>query len=141
MAGKYGSQSITVTLEDAPGGTARTITNFILTMGGIKITALTQPSHAFGDSWEEHTPTGMKKGDPITLTGFWDTTADTGPHVVFLSPDDGPQDDGRELVVGYGDSKIMTMDVRLISYAVLGKNGALTEFEAVLQPTGALTWS
>jgi len=141
MAGKYGSQSITVTLEDAPGGTARTITQFILTMGGIKITALTQPSHAFGDSWEEHTPTGMKQGDPITLTGYWDTTLTTGPHVVFLSPDDGPQDDGRELVVVFGDSKTMTMDTRLISYAVLGKNGALTEFEAVLQPTGAMTWS
>ena len=141
MAGKYGSASVTISLEDGPGGTARDITGFILTMGGIKITSNTQPSHAFGDSWEEHTPTGMRKGDPITLTGFWDTTATTGPHVVFIAPDDGPQDDGRELIVVFGDSTTLTCDVRLVSYSVIGQNGQLSEFEAVLQPTGAMTWS
>ena len=141
MAGKYGSASVTISLEDGPGGTARQIKNFILTMGGVKITAQTQPSHAFGDAWEEHTPTGMLKGDPITLTGFWDTTATTGPHVVFIAPDDGPQDDGRELIVVFGDSKTMTCDVRLVSYAVIGQTGNLTNFEAVLQPTGTMTWT
>lgn len=141
MAGKYGSASITVTLEDGPGGTARAITGHVLTMGGIKITAELQDSDAFGDTWAESTPTGKKKLEPLDLTGHWDTTATTGPHVVLIAPDDGPQDDGRELVVVFGDSKTMTVDVRLASYEVLGKNGELTEFAAQLVPTGAAVWS
>ena len=141
MPGKYGSPSVTITYDDAAGGTGRAVTNFILTMGGVKITANTQPSHAFGDSWEEHTPTGMRKVDPISLTGFWDTTATTGPHVVFVDPDDGPQDDTRTLVIVFGDSKTFTVETRLISYSVMGKNSQLTEFEAVIQPTGSGTWS
>ena len=141
MAGKYGSQSITVTYDDAPGGTGQAVTNHILTMSGVKITSAMQLSHAFGDSAEESTPSGMTKVEPITLTGFWDTTATSGPHVVFQTPDDGPQDATRTLVIVFGDSKTFTVETRLVSYEVLGKNGALTEFSAVIQPTAAHTWS
>ena len=141
MAGKYGSASVSVTLEDGPGGTARDITNHILSMGGIKITSAMQRSDALGDSWEEHTPTGKRKLEPLTLEGFWDTTATTGPHVVLQAPDDGPQDDGRELVVIFGDSKTMTVDVRLVDYEVLATNSELTKFRSQLLPTGAATWS
>ena len=140
-AGKHGSSEITISYDDGPGGSLRAVTNFILTMGAIKITSTMQPSHAFGDAWEESLPTGMKKGDPVTLTGFWDDTATTGPHIVFIDPDDGPQDSTRTLTIVFGNSKQVTMETYLVSYAVLGKNGMLTEFEAVIQPTGALTWS
>jgi len=141
MAGKYGSSSVTITLEDGPGGTARIITSFVMEMSGIKITANTEPSTVFGATWETHVPTGVMKGDPITLSGLWDTTTTTGPHVVFIAVDDGPQDDGRELIVVFGDSKTMTLDVRLISYEVVGAAGSLTRFNAVLQPTGTMTWT
>ena len=87
MAGKYGSASVTITYDDAPGGTGRIVTGHILTMSGAKIQSVLQASHAFGDSWEEHTPSGLMKMEPVTLTGFWDTTATTGPHVV-LRPGD-----------------------------------------------------
>jgi hypothetical protein len=141
LAGKYGPVDVTISLEDSPGGTARTITNFVLAMGGVKITALTEKSDAFGDAWEEHTPTGKKRVEPLSLSGEWDTTAVTGPHVVFIAPDDSPQDDGRELVIVFGDSKTFTVDVRLISYEVLGLNEKLTQFVAELLPTGAGVWS
>ena len=141
MAGKYGSASVTVSLEDGPGGTPRAIGNHILTMGGVKITSILEKSTAFGDSWEESTPVGMKRLEPLTLEGLWDTTATTGPHVVLQAPDDGPQDDGRELVVVFGDAKTMTVDVRLESYEVLPQVGALTRFRAQLVPTGAAVWS
>lgn len=141
MPGKYGSQSITVSYDDGPGGSLTAITNHVLTMSGVKITSAMQLSHAFGDSAEESTPSGMIKVDPITVTGFWDTTASTGPHVVFLTPDDGPQDSTRSLRIVFGDSKQFDVETRLVSYEVLGKNGALTEFSAVIQPTGAPTWS
>ena len=140
-AGKHSSSEITVTYDDAPGGTGRAVTSYILTMGGVKITSNMQPSHALGDSWEESLPSGMAKVDPITLTGYWDDTATTGPHVVFLAPDDGPQDSTRSLVIVFGNSKTFSVETYLVSYAVLGRNGQLTEFEAVIQPTGAGTWS
>ena len=140
-AGKHGSSEITITYDDAPGGSGQAVTNYILTMGAAKITADSQPSDAFGDIWAELTPTGHKKMDPITLTGFWDDTATTGPHVVFLEPDDGPQDSTRTLVIVFGNSKTLTVETRLVSYSVLGKNQNLTEFEAVIQPSGAATWS
>lgn len=141
MSGKYGSQSITITYDDAPDGTGRAVTGYVQTMSGTKITSAMQASHAFGDSWEEHTPTGMAKMEPVTLSGHWDTTATTGPHVVFVAPDDGPQDSTRTLVMVFGDSKTMTVETRLVSYEVLGVNGNLTQFTAVIQPTGAATWS
>ena len=37
MAGKYGSSSVTITYDDAPGGTGRAITNFVMELGGAKI--------------------------------------------------------------------------------------------------------
>ena len=110
-------------------------------MGGVKITANTEASHAFGDSWEEHTPTGVKKTEPLTLSGFWDTTASTGPHVVFLAPDDGPQDSTRTLTVVFGDSKQFDVETRLTSYEVVGSVGALTRFNAEILPTSSGVWS
>jgi len=141
MAGKYGSASVTITYDDGPGGTGQVVTGYVQTMSGTKISSTLQASHAFGDSWEEHTPTGMNKMEPVTLSGHWDTTATTGPHVVFIAPDDGPQDATRTLVLVFGDSKTMTVETRLVSYEVLGQNGNLTQFTAVIQPTGAATWS
>lgn len=141
MAGKYGSQSITVSYDDGPGGSLQAITNHVLTMSGVKVVSAMQLSHAYGDSAEESTPSGMTKVEPITLTGFWDTTASTGPHVVLGTPDDGPQDATRTLTIVFGDSKTFSAETRLVSYEVLGKNGNLTEFAAVIQVTGAHTWS
>ena len=141
MAGKYASQSVTITYDDAPGGTGRAVTGQVQTMSGTKITSALQASHAFGDSWEESTPSGMMKMEPVTLAGHWDTTATTGAHVVFIAPDDGPQDATRTLVIVFGDSKTMTVETYLVSYEVKGVNAGLTQFEAVIQPTGAAVWS
>lgn len=141
MAGKYGSASITVSYDDAPGGSLQAVTNHVLTLGGVKITSAMQLSHAFGDSAEESTPSGITKVDPLTLGGFWDTTPTTGPHAVFGTPDTNPNGSTRTLTIVFGDGKTFSVETRLVSYAVLGKNGALTEFEAVIQPTGAHSWT
>ena len=141
MAGKYGSASMIVTYDDGPGGTGRVVTGHILEIGGVKITSALELSHALGDSWEESTPSGMAKVEAITLSGFWDTTATTGPHVVFGVPDDGPQDLTRTLVVVFGDGKTFTCESYLMSYEVKGTNGKLTQFTAEIQPSGSGVWS
>jgi hypothetical protein len=141
MSGKYGSPSTTCTLEDAPGGTARNIHTFALTIGGVKITSKTEKSDALVDAWAKYTPVGKKEGAPIPFTGHFDTTASTGSHAIFKDVDDGPQDDGREMVIAFGDGKTCTFDVRLTEYEVKSENDKLTSFSASVQPTGAMTWS
>tara|TARA_R110002110_G_scaffold57652_8_gene164602 strand:+ start:329 stop:754 length:426 start_codon:yes stop_codon:yes gene_type:complete len=141
MAGKYGPASCTVTLEDAPGGTARALTNFILEGISIKQTSILQDTTALGDAFEEQTPTGTKRTENITLTCIWDTTGSTGTHAVLGVIDDGPQDDGRQLVVVFGDSKTYTVDVRLMSSEVVAANGAIQTIVAELVPTGSGAWS
>src|SRR4051794_12176064 len=106
-AGKHGASEITVTLDDA-GGTPRVITNFILNIGALKITSNMQPSHAFGDGWEESLPSGLQKVDDITLSGYHDDSATTGPHTVLGTPDASPQSASRTLVVGVGNAKTFT---------------------------------
>lgn len=139
-AGKHGSSEATISYDDGPGGTPRTITSYVLTMGGVKITSTMQVSTAYGDSVMKKLPTGMTEIAPITIHGLWDDTATTGPHTVFLAPDDGPQDLQRTLAIVFGNSKTWTSEGYLESYEVLGKTGNLTEFEAVLiQNSGA--WS
>lgn len=140
-AGKQGSAQVTVSYDDAPGGTLRAVTNHTLEMGGVKIESSMELSNAFGDAWEESTPSGIAKIPPITLGGFFDTTGVTGPHVVFLTPDTDPNGGTRTLTITWGDSKQFTVETRLVSYEVLGNNGKLTKFSAVIQPTGAGTWS
>jgi hypothetical protein len=139
-AGKHGSSEITISYDDGPGGTPRTVTPFVLTMGAVKITSNMQANTPFGATVEAMLPTGVSKIDPMTLHGFWDDTATTGPHTVFLTPDTSPQASTRTLAIVFGNSKTWTSEGFLVSYAVLGKHGNLTEFEAVLQQnSGAWT--
>lgn len=139
-AGKHGSSEITVSYDDGPGGTLRLITSYVLTMGAIKLTSNMQVSTAFGDTLEKMLPTGMSKIDQITLHGFFDDTATLGPHVVLIAPDTSPQASTRSLVIVIGNSKTWSSEGYLVSYAVLGKVGTLTEFDAVLQQNSG-SWS
>jgi hypothetical protein len=138
--GKHGSAEVTITLDDA-GGTPRTITNYILDMDALKITAGMQPSTAYGDAWEEILMTGVKKGEPIKLKGFFDDTATTGPHVVMGVPDSSPQASTRTLAVVVGNSKTFTAEGYITDYAVIAKGSKLTDFEATYHPTGSCAWS
>lgn len=144
--GKHGSVEWTISCDDAQGGTLRAITPYVTSIGGLKITSITQIITAFADTWEKSSPTGVKKVDPVTIHGFFDDTATVGPHVVFLTPDttiyDGTTATSRTFtVVVSNSSKTFSGEVLLMSYAVLGKQGNLTEYEAVLQPTGTFAWS
>ena len=141
MAGKYGPASVTVTLEDGPGGTARALTNFILEGVSAKTSSQMMETTALGDSFTEQTPTGLKTVEPITLTCIWDTTGTTGTHAVLGTVDDGPQDDGRQLVAVFGDSKTFTVDVRLATSEVVASMGSIQTIVAELIPTGAGVWS
>jgi len=143
---KYGSPSVVITLDDSAGGSARAVTGFVLEMGGVKVTANTEPSTAFGDSWEENLPTSIRKTEELTLAGFLDDAATTGPHAVMGTPDIDPNAAAaRDLVVdfggGGGTNTILTVPVLLTAYEVTGSVNGLSRFVATLLPTGAAVWS
>ena len=141
-AGRFGPSSVTVTLEDGPGGTARNIENFLLNGISAKDMSEMMETTALGDSWKERVPIGIRDSAEITLDGMiWDTTATTGTHAIFLAIDDGPQDDGRELVIIFGDSKTWTRDVRLAEMEVRAITTEIQKISARLVATGAAVWS
>jgi len=138
---KYGSASVTITLDDS-GGTPRIITGFVLSMGGLKITNKTQPSTPFGVGWEQTLVTGMRAGDKIQLQGLYDDTADTGTAATLLVTDaDAAIGFTRALVIVVGGAKTYTAEVILEESSINPKTGALTEYSATLQPTGTITWT
>ena len=143
--GKHGSAEWTISCDDAQGGTSRAITPYVTSIGGIKITALQQVVTAFADTWVRNSPTGLKKVEPVPIGGFFDDTATVGPHVVFLTPDttlyDGTTATSRTLTIVVGNSKTFTVECILSDYAVLGKNGNLTEYTATLTPVTSGAWS
>jgi hypothetical protein len=144
-AGKHGSPEITFSIDASPGGSLTNMTNYLLTIGGAKIENVTQASHAFGDSWAEMLATGFARVPAIQVTGFFDDTATTGPHTVFqvTSADRSPTAATRTVAMVFSSTTGSTFGGESImaSYEVLGKNGALTEFAAVIQPVGAWAWS
>lgn len=142
---KFGSSSMTISIDDAPGGALQNITNHVLTIGGVKIENILQPSHAFGDAWEEMLATGLARIPAIPITGYFDDTATTGPHTVLqvkaADRSAGAATRTFTLVVGAGAGNSFTCEGHMASYEVLGKNGNLTEFAAVFQPSGSGAWS
>ena len=140
MAGKYGSSSVTISSDDGPGGTLRTITGAVLEMSGVKITSGMQDNTSYGDTYKKMLPVGVSEIAQMTLRGFWDTTATTGSHVIFGTPDTSPQASTRTLTVVFGDGKTWSSEGFLVSYEVLGKVNGLTEFVAVLQQNSG-SWS
>ena len=140
--GRQGSANVTVTMDDS-GGPPRVITNFVMELGGVKISPALENSHAFGDAWEESAAAGVSKADDIAVGGLFDTTATTGPHVVFTpaANDSDPNGTSRTLAIVFGDSKTFTVETRIVSYEVVASVGKLSRFTATLRPTGTATWS
>ena len=140
---KYGSSVVTVTFDDAPGGTPRIVTPYVNTIGGLKIENLTQQTNPFGTANESHTPTGMEKTPDITIAGFFDDTATLGVAAVFKlkAADKVPASVGRVLVILAATAQTFTITVHLVSYEILNKNNNLTEYAAVVRQKSAGVWS
>lgn len=132
MAGKYGSSSVSVAYDDGPGGSARTVTANITKIGDVAIESMQEDSTAYGDTIRKQLPTGVKELPDIEFEGWWDTTATTGTHAVFGTPDTDPNGSTRTLTIGFGDSKTWATEGFLKSYRVIATVGQLQKFKAVV---------
>jgi len=143
---KHGSPEVIITINDAPGGTPRIITPFVTSIGGIAVEDLTQMTMPFASATESHTPTGVTKTPDIAMHGFYADDADVGPKAVFFTAatqalDRAVGSVGRVLVVQVATGLTFTITVHVVKTEIQPKNGALTEYDAVVRQAGAGVWS
>lgn len=139
---KFGSSTIVVTYDDAPGGTPRTVTPYVTSIGGIKLEQITEMTMPFGQGHEENTPVGVQRMPDVVVEGFFDTTATVGPHVVFGTPDDSPSDATRSLTFSPNSgTNLFSVETRLVDYEVIPNNGLLTKWRATIRQAGLGAWT
>lgn len=143
---KHGPSEVTVTIDDAPGGTPRVITPYVDTIGDLELNSITEETNPFGVSSKQHTPVGLEETPDIALEGWFDDAATVGPHVVFGTPaswalDKAPASVGRVLVILAATGKTFTITVHLVKYGVVLKKDGLTRYKALVRQKSAGVWS
>lgn len=136
----YGYDDLVVEFDNSAGA-LQNMSQYVTSIGPVIKEAITEESHAAGDSWVEHLFAGIRRMSPITIGGFYDDTATTGPNAIF---DDvgvvaGPAAGTRTLAVTYGSTKKTTVETIIMSYTRTPTRNETTKFEVVVQPTGAPT--
>lgn len=100
----------------------------------LDIEVKTEEATAFGDAWEQHISTGIKRAEPITVGGFYDDTATTGPDAKF-----NVLGTTLTIVITWGGTKTSTFDAIAQRYQRIGSQGGMTRYVATLLPTGTIT--
>lgn len=134
MAGRYGSAS-GIFLVDGYNILAGKVQSL-----NAKIINETEPTHGIGDSWNEHSPTGMQAAELVQEGAFFDTAAGSS-HAALGTISADPQGALRVVCVGFGGQTIgqpfmgFEGDIQE-SYEVLAKVGALTRANATHKVSG-----
>ena len=99
-----------------------------------EIEAILQEVTAAGDADEAHAKVGLSRMAEISFGGPYDDTVSTGPDAVFKGIGDT-----RTVKYTWGGTKTTQVEAIIKRYRRVASKGTLTAFEAVLQPTGAVT--
>jgi hypothetical protein len=133
---RYGSDDVIVSVTTASGTTALTvISNYVDTIGGIKLSALTQETHAFSDAWVENAAVGVNRVEPFTIAGFYDDAGTSGPHALFGNTSHIGVE--RRLEIDFGSSDVINIPFLIQSYSRMPTRGELTRYEVECLPSGA----
>jgi hypothetical protein len=135
---KYGPGNFTVTVDDS-GGTARNISPHVRAIGNIEVEDLVAQSNSFGDTFEEWTPVGVRKGAPFTISGYFDDVGTLGPDLIFNQAILTPASSTRTVLLAFGGSKTWSAECIITKYVRTPVTDSLTGYEATLQPTGTIT--
>jgi len=134
----YGSANLVFKVDLADGGALVNISNFLRTINGFEVERLLTESTAFGDSWVEHLQTGLRRGNDIEIGGFYDdTAAASGPEGLNIAAVTHAVT--RTVEITWGGTKTSTFEVWIQKYSRKPSVGNLTEWSAVLRPSGAVT--
>ena len=134
---KYGSGSIKIEFDNS-GGSLIDMSNYILEHSEVSIEGLFEESHAIGDTWKENLPVGVKMLSEITISGFFDDTATTGPEAIFNAVAATVAVASRTLKVTWGVNTT-SVETYIKKYSRAPVRAGLTKFTVILLPTGAVT--
>ena len=109
----------------------------------VKQTALQQRSEGLGDSWEEHTPTGMSKLEFGQEGAFFDTGTNNSHDALSASVPTTAQATKRVVCIGFsgqtiGEPFVGCEGAFTVEYDVLGQVGGLTKANAAYVATGQI---
>lgn len=139
---KFGSQGIKVEFDNS-GGTLQNMSTYITSLNGFKINAETVDTTYLGSTWMSKAYAGVKSLDDVTIEGFYDDTATTGPDAIF-------SDVGNVATAGITRSlkitwdmptaaKTTTVETIIKSYERAPVKGELTKYTVILECTDAVT--
>jgi|TARA_R110000824_G_scaffold132891_1_gene295452 hypothetical protein len=123
---------------DDSGGTARVLSQYIISIGGIKINSGMVDSTGFGDSWTESLSTGKRTMDDITIEAWYDDASNTTDDVLG-DVAVGPADQQKTLLVAYGGSKTTSVEGWIVDYERVLDKDSLHIVRATFRPSGAVT--
>ena len=116
----------------------RDISQQVTDISGFMIEAILQETHTFGDTWTENSFVGVRRVGDITISGFYDDDTSTGVGGIFANATDVGAERVFKLNTGTTNA-YPKFDGIVKSFTRTPSVGALTGFELVLSPTGALT--
>lgn len=123
-AGKHTSAEVVVSFN------SKDITQYVTEINGIDLTAGFEDSTPLGSAFKTQAYGGVSEIADITIKGFYDDTATTGPHAVL-----GTIGTTAALVITWGNSKTTTLTAAVKSYSREIAVGSATKFTAVLVNT------
>lgn len=135
---KYGSPDLVIQFDNS-SGVLQAMTQYITEINEVSVEGLLEESHSFGDSWFEHLPVGLRRMDPVTLSGWYDDAATTGPDAIFNAPAATTTVATRTLTITWGGTKTTSVECYIRKYTRGATRNGLTRFSVELQPTGAVT--
>lgn len=133
---KFGSSTVTVTVDASPGGAAKIITPHVDSISGMSLETITEQSNPFGSTAEGHTPVGMDKSPDLVLSGLYDTLADTGSWTVLkqVAGDKAVGSVGRLVSILAATGATWSGHYHLVKTEVLVSNGKLTRYASTFRP-------
>ena len=134
---KYGSSSLKIEVDNSSGSLVD-MSQHVLEINGVRVEAILEESHSFGDAWFESLATGLRRMQDVELGGFYDDAATTGPDVIFNAVFSAPGDTTRTLKVTWGSTKTTEVETLIMFYERRAAVGTLHRYTVGLKPTGAV---
>ena len=132
---KYGFGDLKIEFDNASDSLVD-MSAYITTINGFSIEAVMQEITAAGNADEAWAAVGVNKVSPVTLGGFYDDQATTGPDAIFNAIGNTTS---RTLKFTWGGTKTSSVENVIKRYDRKPTRGELIAFEVELQPTGAVT--
>jgi len=139
---QYNWSNIKVEFDNS-SGTLVDMSQYITSINGVKINAPTVDVTPLGSSaggWQKNLFGGLLQMDEITIEGFYDDTASTGPDAIFKDLGCVATSGGtRTLKVTWGGTKYTQVETIITGYDRTPSKGQPTMFTVTLTATGAVT--